>query len=151
MLLLLSAPVAIDAQAVAPRAQTDRYTPSAEDVAAVGRAAFGYIDAIYRADPSLVERHVHASLEKVGYFTNQSGAWNESPMTYAQLLDVARTWNDDGTTLRADAPREVVVYEVLDKTASAKVIAQWGIDYLQLVKHDDGWKIRHIVWQQHPR
>jgi hypothetical protein len=150
MSLLAIAPGAMQAQSTAPRAQTERYAPSAEDVAAVEQAAFGYIDAIYRADPSLVERYVHGSLEKVGYYTDQSGAWNESPMTYTQLLEVARTWNDDGTTLRADAPREVVVYEVLDKTASAKVIAQWGIDYLQLVKHDDGWRIRHIVWQQHP-
>jgi hypothetical protein len=144
-------PTAVQAQSLRPRAQTERYQPAAEDVAAVEEASYGYIDAIYKADPSLVERYVHSSLTKVGYYTNQSGVWNESPMTYAQLLDVARTWNRDGTTLRAGAPREVVIYEVLDRTASAKVIAQWGIDYLQLVKYDDGWKIRHIVWQQHPR
>lgn len=141
---------AAHAQSPGIRAQTEGYRPAADDVAAVERAGFGYIDAIYKADASLVERYVHPSLVKVGYYTTSAGAWTEAPMTYAQLLDVARTWNRGGTTLRADAPREVVIYEVLDRTASAKVIAQWGIDYLQLVKYEDGWKIRHIVWQQHP-
>jgi len=150
LLTLTILPAVLEAQSARPRAQTERYAPNAADVAAVERAGYGYIDAIYKADPSLVERYVHSLLVKIGYYTNQSGAWNEAPMTYAQLLDVARTWNRDGTTLRADAPREVVIYEVLDRTASAKVIAQWGIDYMQLVKYDDGWRIRHIVWQQHP-
>lgn len=72
-------------------------------------------------------------------------------MTYEQLLDVARSWNADGTTLRSDAPRIVEVYDVLNKTASAKITAQWGIDYMQLVKYDDGWKIRNIVWQEPAR
>jgi hypothetical protein len=143
---LLGASTAASAQ----RAQTDHYRPRPEDVAAVERAAYDYIDAIYRSDPARIERSVHPGLAKVGYYTNRQRAWEESPMTYAQLLEVARTWNRDGTTLRSDAPREVVIYEVLDRTASAKVIAQWGIDYLQLVKYDDGWKIRNILWQQHP-
>jgi hypothetical protein len=142
--------VCASAPASAQRAQTESYRPRAEDVAAVERAAYDYIDAIYRSDPARIERSVHAGLSKVGYYTSRQGVWEESPMTYAQLLEVARTWNRDGKTLRSDAPREVVIYEVLDHTASAKVIAQWGIDYLQLVKYDDGWKIRNILWQQHP-
>ena len=129
-----------------------QYMAPAADRRAVEEAAYNYIDAIYKVDPSLVEKSVHPSLTKVGYYTNRDGAWQESPMSYTQLLETARTWNRSGNTLRADAPRQVIVYEVLDRTASAKVIAQWGIDYLQLAKQDDGsWKIRHIMWQQHPR
>jgi hypothetical protein len=45
----------------------------------------------------------------------------------------------------------VQVFEVLDRTANAKVTAQWGIDYMQLAKFTDGWKIVNIVWQTHPR
>ena len=132
-------------------AQTGAYVPSKEDVAAVERASLGYLDAIYKTDPSLIERYVHPSLTKVGYYRNQQGAWSESPMTYAQLLNVARTWNAGGKALRPDAPRTAVIYEVLNRTASVKVVAQWGIDYLQLAKYDDGWKIRHILWQEPPR
>lgn len=127
------------------------YRAPAADVEAVRQAAFNYIDAIYRAQPQLVEKSVHPTLAKRGFFQARDGSWSESPMTYAQLLEVARTWNDDGETLREGAPREVVIHEVLNRTASAKVIAQWGIDYLQLARFGDEWKIVNIVWQSHPQ
>jgi hypothetical protein len=127
------------------------YRAPAADVDAVRQAAFNYIDAIYRADPALVRTSVHPSLAKRGYFQNGEGQWQEAEMSFDQLLEVARTWNDDGQTLRPDAPREVQVFEVLDRTANAKVTAQWGIDYMQLAKFTDGWKIVNIVWQTHPR
>jgi hypothetical protein len=127
------------------------YRAPAEDVEAVRQAAFNYIDAIYRADPALVRTSVHPSLAKRGYYQNREGQWQEAEMSFDQLLETARTWNDDGETLRPDAPREVQVFEVLDRTANAKVTAQWGIDYMQLAKFTDGWKIVNIVWQTHPR
>jgi hypothetical protein len=40
---------------------------------------------------------------------------------------------------------------VLDQTATAKITAQWGIDYMQLAKFDGAWKIINIVWQTHPK
>jgi hypothetical protein len=42
------------------------------------------------------------------------------------------------------------VLDVLDHTASAKVTASWGIDYMQLAKFDGAWKIINVVWQTHP-
>jgi Putative lumazine-binding len=39
---------------------------------------------------------------------------------------------------------------VLDKTAAAKIVAFWGIDYMQLAKYDGQWKIVNILWQAHP-
>ena len=122
------------------------YEAPAADVDAVRQTAFDYIDAIYKTDPSRIERSVHPELSKVGYWVARDGSWREGRMSYAQLLEVARTWNADGKTLRADAPRDVTVFEVLDKTASAKVVAQWGLDYLQLAKIDGRWTIVNIVW-----
>lgn len=37
--------------------------------------------------------------------------------------------------------------EVQDQTASAKVRAWWGTDYLLLGKYDGQWKILHVIWQ----
>ena len=39
---------------------------------------------------------------------------------------------------------------MLDQTASAKVAALWGIDYMQLAKSHGRWQIINIVWQAHP-
>lgn len=127
------------------------YTAPAADVEAVRQAAFDYIDAIYRADPSLVHKSVHPMLAKVGWYVDREGAWHESPMSFEQLLETARTWNASGRTLREGAPREVEVHEVLNRIASARITAQWGVDYLQLARFDDGWKIVNIVWQSPPR
>ena len=39
---------------------------------------------------------------------------------------------------------------MLDQTASAKIVAMWGIDYMHLAKYDGRWQIINIVWQAHP-
>jgi hypothetical protein len=39
----------------------------------------------------------------------------------------------------------------MDQTASAKLTAQWGIDYLLLARYDGRWMITHVLWQgPHP-
>jgi hypothetical protein len=49
-----------------------------------------------------------------------------------------------------DAPQEIVVFEVLDQTASARLTAWWGTDYLPLAREDGRWKITHVLWQTPP-
>ncbi len=44
----------------------------------------------------------------------------------------------------------VLDYEVLDHTASVKLIAAWGIDYMHLANYHGKW-IMHILWQTHPQ
>lgn len=125
-------------------------TGAAADRAAVHQAALDYVEGIYTSDVSRIERSVHPQLQKRGF-------WRESPtlpwgpqstMTYDQLINLTKTWNakkDRDTTIK-----KVDVYEVLDQTASAKVTAMWGIDYLHLAKYDGNWKIINILWQAHP-
>ncbi len=38
----------------------------------------------------------------------------------------------------------------IDQTASVKLIAEWGIDYMHLAKYDGRWKIVNVLWQSHP-
>ena len=131
---------------VAVRAQT------AADSAAVRAAVLDYVDAIYRSDTTRVVRSVRPSLAKLGLSRSaQDGRWRESPMSYAQLLDVARTWNREGRVNPATAPREVRLLDLLDRTASAKLVASWGVDYLHLAKGADGrWMIVNVLWQSPP-
>ena len=118
---------------------------------AVKAAAMDYIEALYQAQPDRVARSVHPRLTKVGFSKKQGASeYSESPMTYDQLFNLAGSWNKDGKRPIATAPKEVVVYEVLDQTASAKVTALWGIDYMHLAKYDGKWKIINILWQGHP-
>ncbi|MBC7790917.1 MAG: nuclear transport factor 2 family protein, partial [Anaerolineae bacterium] len=42
-------------------------------------------------------------------------------------------------------------FDVLDQTASAKLTAWWGTDYLLLGKYDGKWMISHVLWQSPKR
>ena len=121
------------------------------DRAAVQQAATDYVEAIYLVDPTRIERSVHPDLTKRGFWREPAKAVYEpqSTMTYAQLMNLAATWNKAGT--RDTSVKKVEVLDVLDQTAVAKITASWGIDYMQLAKYDGRWKIINIVWQAHPK
>jgi hypothetical protein len=121
-----------------------------DDRAAVHQAAKNYLDALYEAKPELIEKSVHANLSKRGFYRDEKGQYREGVMTYAQLVNLAGRWNKGNAKDLSKSPREVVVTEVMDHTATAKVVADWGIDYMQLGKYDGQWKIVNIIWQSHP-
>ena len=45
----------------------------------------------------------------------------------------------------------ITVYDVLDQTATAKLVAEWGIDYMHLAKFDGKWMIVNVLWQSPPK
>jgi hypothetical protein len=122
-----------------------------EDRNAVKQAAMDYIESVYNVDPAKVERSVHPELVKRGFFVKKNEtAYTSSAMTFAQLVDLSKNYNKNGG-IPKDAPKEVVVFDVSDQTASAKVTAIWGIDYMHLAKYDGKWKIINILWQSPPK
>jgi hypothetical protein len=127
--------------AIPAAAQTD-------DRAAVRQAALDYVTAVYEAKPELIERSVSRELTKHGFMRQKDGSYQRSPMTYLELVEVAKTWN--ANRKRDLSIKEVTVGEVFDQMATATVRANWGIDFMQLAKIDGQWKILNIVWQSHP-
>jgi hypothetical protein len=117
----------------------------------VERAVLDYVESLYRVDPSLVERSVHPGLAKRGFWrADADGAYEELTMSFQELRELAAVWNRDGRVDPAVAVKRVVVFEVLDRTASAKLVADWGIDYLHLARYADGWKVVNVLWQSAP-
>ena len=47
--------------------------------------------------------------------------------------------------------KEIEIYDVNTKTASAKLTAEWGVDYFHLSKVNDQWKIVNVIWQSMPK
>ena len=124
-------------------------TGPASDRDAVRQAALDYVEGIYNVQPERIQRSVHTTLTKRGFYKKDAAApYVEMPMTYEQLVRLAASWNKDGK--RDTTRKEVAVLEVLDQTAVAKVTAQWGIDYMLLARYGDRWKITQILWQSHP-
>ena len=124
------------------------FAQAANDRDAVRQAALNYVTAVYESKPELIEQSVHPQLTKHGFMRQADGTYKQGQMTYAQLLDVARNWNKERK--RDTSVKEVQVLDVLDQTATAKIRASWGIDYMQLAKFDGTWKIINIVWQTPP-
>lgn len=117
----------------------------------VAQAVYDYVDALYLVDPSRIERSVHSDLAKRGYWRPGSDQpYEELHMSFDELRDLAGRWNRDGRVDPKKAPREVLVLDVLDQTATAKLTAAWGVDYLHLAKYDGTWKIVNVLWQSHP-
>ncbi len=110
-----------------------------------------YVLGLYDVAPDRIARSVDTSLHKIGYYDYKDEAYNHVPMTYQQLYDLAGTWNQKGDQANSESPRLIEIYEVHNKTASAKLTAQWGIDFMHLSKVDGTWKIMNIMWQSDPK
>jgi hypothetical protein len=127
------------------------FAQSDEDRNAVKQACLDYVEAIYEVNPSKAERSVHPNLVKRGFFIKKNEtAYAPHSMTFTELVELAKNYNKKGQ-LPKDAVKEVVVFDVSDQTASAKVTAVWGIDYLHLAKYEGKWKIINILWQTPPK
>ena len=124
--------------------------PMAADKKAVERAVLDYVEGVYEVKPELIEKSVHPDLVKIGYARRSADQeYRTIPMTYDELVQLAGMYNANGR-IAEDAPKNVELLDVLDKTASAKLTAEWGIDYFHLVKLDGTWKILQVMWQTHP-
>lgn len=123
---------------------------SKEDVKAVERAVLDYCEAFYEMKPELLERSVHPEVNKFGFHRpSPDEPYRRIPVTFDQLVTLAATWNQDAK-FGKDASKEVAVFDVMDQTAAAKLIAGWGIDYMHLAKYDGTWKVVQVIWQSHP-
>ena len=118
---------------------------------AVRRAALDYLEGFYEGDSAKIVRSVRPDVRKAGYYKGQNATtYTAEEMPYADFLSYVRNFRKNNRTTPASAPREVTVGEVNDQTATAKVLAWWGIDYLQLAKYDGKWMIVNVMWQSPP-
>lgn len=121
------------------------------DHEAVRQAVLDYVEGIYELQPERIERSISRELAKVGYWREKDGAaYAESRMSFEQLVGVAQNWNKNGRVDPKTALKEVTIYEVVDQTATVKLRAHWGIDYMHLAKKDGKWLIMNVLWQSHP-
>jgi hypothetical protein len=126
-------------------------TAAEADRAAVERAGLDYVEALYEARPELITKSVHPELTKFGFGRRSADEeYQKFPMNFEQLRTLAERWNADGSNANESSPKKVEVLDVLDKIASIKLTAEWGIDYMHLAKYEDRWMITQVIWQSPP-
>ena len=121
------------------------------DRGAVEDAVRDYVEGLYLVKPEWIKRSVHPAVEKIGTYKleGESNYHEPGKMTFGQLVDLAGRWNKDGKQ-GEKLKYDIRVLDVMDVTASAKLTAKWGIDYMQLIKRDGRWQIIHVLWQSQP-
>ncbi len=127
------------------------YSKSAKnkDYQAVHNAILDYVEGLYLADSTRIERSVHPDLHKRGFwFSPEDKVYKDNlDMTYEQLVNLAARWNKSGKRANEQSPKLIEIFEVTDKTASAKLTAEWGMDYFHLAKIEGRWYIMNVLWQ----
>lgn len=115
----------------------------------VKAACTDYIEGFYEGDESKLKRSVSPNLLKFGYMKQRGKETFASAgqMTFEEALGYARSVKQNQRFPKADAPRDVEIYEVSDQIAAAKVTAWWGFDYILLAKKEGKWMIEQVLWQ----
>lgn len=123
---------------------------SEKEVEEVRQAVLDYVEGVYEMDRARLVRSVHPDLVKRGFFVKEGETtYRLSPMTFQELVELAENYNKNGS-IPYDAPKEVILFDVLDQVASIKLVAWWGIDYMHLAKYNGRWMITNILWQTYP-
>jgi hypothetical protein len=131
--------------AIAPRIATAQ---GSTDRDGVMRATLDYLEGFYEGDTAKLVRSIRPDVHKYGFdWMAKDKRYAGEQMTWDEILGYARRFKERGRATPATAPRKVELLDVLDQTASAKVTAWWGTDYVLLAKYDGKWMITHVLWQ----
>ena len=119
-----------------------------EDREAVRRAALDYVEGFYEGDSVKLARSVRPEVYKYGFFkARDSTHYRGMQMKWPGFFDYARGVKANNRQAPPTAPKLIEIYDVQDQTASLKLTAFWGIDYMLLGKYDGKWMISHVLWQ----
>ena len=125
---------------------------SAADKEGVRRAVLDYVEGFYEGDTVKLVRSIRPEVVKYGYYIpRDKTAYVGSAMPWTEFLAYANRVKQSGRPAPATAPKEIALLDVADQTASAKLTANWGIDYLHLAKFDGKWMITQVLWQSAPK
>ena len=102
----------------------------------------------YEGDSAKLARSVRPEIFKYGFWkARDSTRYAGEQMKYPEFFDYARRVKEKNHPAPPTAPKTVEVYDVQNQTASAKLTAFWGTDYLLLGKYDGRWMISSVMWQ----
>ncbi len=121
----------------------------AQDKENITRACLDYIEGFYEGDSSKLVRSLQPTLHKYGFWKDKTtGRYApDGYMTFQQAKNYANNVLAKKNFAKADAPKSVVVLDIQNAIASAKVTAWWGVDYILLSKQNDKWMIEQVLWE----
>src|SRR5690349_6066545 len=135
--------------AQATQGATTTVTPA--DREEVRRAVLDYVEGFYEGDSAKLARSIRPEVYKYGFWKGRdSTRYAGEQMMWPEFFSYARGIRDNKRQAPATAPKRIEVFDVQDQTASAKLTAFWGTDYLLLGKYNGKWMISSVMWQSVP-
>ena len=126
-------------------------TQAQDEKQLVSDAVQDYVDAFYLGDTTKILRSISPQVVKYGYYRKREEAsYAGEPMSFREMLDYAASVKKRNNPNADKLPKKIEVFDVLNMTASAKLTAWWGTDYILLSKQDGKWMITHVLWQSPP-
>jgi hypothetical protein len=121
--------------------------------AEVSNAVKDYVDAFYYGDTANIYRSISPDVVKYGYYVPKGKTVYEGePMSFREMIDYAAAVRKRGASPNVEKfPKKIEVFDVQDQTASAKLTAWWGTDYILLARQNNKWMITHVLWQSAPK
>jgi len=116
------------------------------DEAAIVGAALDYFEGWFEGDAARMERALHPELVKRSIGQLSSDAERLETITKRQMVDATAA----GEGRRQDPGErriEVVIEHVSGRIANVTVGSAVYVEYLQLVRTRDGWRIVNALWR----
>jgi hypothetical protein len=121
------------------------------DREAVRLAVLDYVEGFYEGDTARLVRSVSPEVRKYGYYrAKPGGPYVGEAMPFPEFLSYANRIRTGRSRTPPNAVKDIVLFDVQDQTASAKLTAWWGTDYLLLAKDKGRWIILQVLWQGPP-
>jgi len=115
-----------------------------EDVAAIEAVAADYIEGWYNGDVVRMDRALHDDLAKRTMVQDEgSGSHAFRLVTKERIFEMTAS----GGGGNPDPTFVVAVDDVSGDIATARTVSPEYVDYLQLVKTSDGWRIANVLFR----
>jgi hypothetical protein len=124
---------------------------SADDRAAIEKAALDYIEGWYEGNAERMERSLHPDLAKRIVQTDpKSGRSRLDQMSAMGLVQGTR--RGFGKQIpAAKQQKDVTILDVFGNAASVKIVAADWVDYLHVAKFNGKWVIVNVLWELKPK
>lgn len=117
--------------------------------AGVTKACMNYLEGFYEGDTDKLKASLQPTLHKFGFWKDKGkdDFRQVNHMSFEQALAFAQDVKDNKKFPAKDAPKEVIILDIGETIAAAKVTAWWGIDFILLSKRGDKWMIEQVLWE----
>lgn len=123
---------------------------SVADREAITRTALNFEEGWYTADADRMARALHPQflMRHVGNDEHTHASVVTQNVNASELIAMTRSGRGKVPVERQR--HDVTVLDVFSNAATAKIVAWYGVDYLQLVKWNGRWVIMSVVWGKNP-